>query len=162
MAKEEKSYFKKFNSPIGMLVLESDGKNLTALHFEGELEKDFVQASLPVFAKTEKWLNSYFLGKKVDGKTLPLAPKGSAFAQKVWARLLDIQYGQVTTYGQIAKEINAQSGFSARAVGRAVGSNPIPIIIPCHRVIGKNGSLRGYSGGIDKKVFLLSLEGYKK
>ena len=158
----EKRFFDAFLSPIGRLVLESDGKNLTHIYFEGQMQERFIISALPIFVKTKKWLEKYFEGKKVDGKTLPLAPKGSAFAQKVWARLLDIQYGQVTTYGQIAKDINAQSGFSARAVGRAVGSNPIPIIIPCHRVIGKNGSLTGYSGGLDKKIFLLSLEGYKQ
>lgn len=157
-----KRFFDTVLSPIGRLVLESDGKNLTHIYFEGQMQDKFIISALPIFVKSKKWLEKYFEGKKVEGKALPLAPQGSAFAQKVWARLLDIQYGQVTTYGQIAKEINAQSGFSARAVGRAVGSNPIPIIIPCHRVIGKNGSLTGYSGGLDKKVFLLSLEGYKK
>ena len=101
-------------------------------------------------------------GEKPDISELKLAPKGSEFRQTVWRILCEIPYGKTTTYGEIAKEIahlNGLERMSAQAVGNAVGHNPISIIIPCHRVIGTNGSLTGYAGGIDKKIFLLNHEG---
>lgn len=119
-----------------------------------------------VFCSTENWLERYFAGEQPDPAELRLAPKGSDFRQSVWKRLLEIPYGETVTYGQIADELNRESDTrpsksknAAQAVGGAVGHNPISIIIPCHRVIGADGSLTGYAGGIDKKEFLLSLEG---
>lgn len=103
-----------------------------------------------------------FAGKQSDILEIPLAPKGSSFRQEVWKILRDIPYGGLTTYGAIAKEMAARMGkeiMSAQAVGGAVGHNPVSIIIPCHRVVGTNGSLTGYAGGIDKKVKLLEHEG---
>ena len=108
------------------------------------------------------WLDRYFAGENPQISELPLAPSGSDFRQMVWKILCDIPSGQTTTYGEIAKKIAARTGrstMSAQAVGGAVGHNPISIIIPCHRVVGTNGSLTGYAGGIDKKIALLELEG---
>lgn len=157
-----KRFFDTFLSPIGRLVLESDGKNLTHIYFEGQMQDKFIISALPIFVKSKKWLEKYFEGKKVEGKDIPISLQGSEFCQKVWKKLLEIGYGKTISYSTLAQELGLQNPYCARAVGRAVGQNPIPIIIPCHRVIGKNGNLTGYSGGIDKKVFLLSLEGYKK
>jgi methylated-DNA-[protein]-cysteine S-methyltransferase len=110
----------------------------------------------------KKWLDSYFLGKKPRISELPLAPIGGEFRQSVWRILCEVPYGSVITYGEIAKKIAYEKGIekmSAQAVGGAVGNNPISIIIPCHRVVGSNGSFTGYAGGIQKKVNLLTLEG---
>ena len=107
-------------------------------------------------------LDRYFAGEKPEISELPLAPIGGEFRQAVWKILCEIPYGQVTTYGEIAKKIAAQRNrktMSAQAVGGAVGHNPISIIIPCHRVVGSNGSLTGYAGGIDLKIKLLEHEG---
>jgi methylated-DNA-[protein]-cysteine S-methyltransferase len=117
---------------------------------------------LPIFNETKSWLDRYFAGQRPDASALPLAPIGGAFRQSVWDILRRIPYGKLTTYGEIAREIAAASGktgMSAQAVGGAVGRNPISIIIPCHRVVGANGSLTGYAGGIGTKVKLLELEG---
>lgn len=108
------------------------------------------------------WLDQYFAGKRPDPLNLALKPQGSPFRQRVWQELLKIPYGQVTTYGVIAKTIAAEKGvktMSAQAVGGAVGHNPISIIVPCHRVMGGDGSLTGYAGGVDKKLWLLQHEG---
>ena len=125
---------------------------------EAMTEKD----NMPVFDKTKKWLDSYFAGKKPAITALPLAPIGSAFRQEVWNILCAIPYGEVSTYGDIAKQIAAHrnlQSMSSQAIGGAVGHNPISIIIPCHRVIGSNGSLTGYAGGLAVKKKLLALEG---
>ncbi len=114
-----------------------------------------------ILIKTKKWLDEYFNGKKPEISELDLAPIGSEFAKKVWEILCEIPYGKVTTYGEIAKKmakIMHKEKMSAQAVGGAVGHNPISIIIPCHRVVGANGSLTGYAGGIDKKIYLLKHE----
>lgn len=158
-------YVTKITSPVGNLLLASDGKALTGLWLEGQkyfaatLEKDIVeQADLSVFQQTAAWLDAYF--GKAPLPTLPqLAPKGSAFRQSVWKLLLEIPYGQTTTYGELARRLQ-KSGVSAapQAVGGAVGHNPISILIPCHRVLGADGSLTGYAGGVEKKRFLLQLE----
>ena len=161
------TYTTKYNSPTGSLTLSSDGTNLTGLWMDGQKyfaatldgEKS-TDDKLEVFTKTRKWLDDYFAGKNPHVKKLPLAPKGSVFRQSVWKILLDIPYGQLITYGEIAKKLEKASGkaASAQAVGGAVGHNPIGIIIPCHRVVGSGGSLTGYAGGIDKKIQLLELE----
>ena len=114
-----------------------------------------------ILIKTKKWLDEYFNGKKPEITELDLAPIGSEFAKNVWKILCEIPYGKVTTYGEIAKKmakIMHKEKMSAQAVGGAVGHNPISIIIPCHRVVGANGSLTGYAGGIDKKIYLLKHE----
>ena len=120
--------------------------------------------SLEVFGEVKTWLDAYFAGQNPDVSGLKLALEGTAFRKMVWNILREIPYGETRTYGQIAAEIAAQRGtktMSAQAVGGAVGHNPISIIIPCHRVLGADGSLTGYAGGVDKKQFLLELEGIK-
>ena len=151
------NYLYKTVSPVGELTLSSDGKNLTGLWLAGQ--KYFAAPSgeykeLPVFELARKWLESYFFGSEPDIK-IPLAPEGSDFRKAVWNRLLEIPYGKSTTYGDIAKKL----GASARAVGGAVGHNPISIIIPCLRVLGAGGKLTGYAGGLENKVKLLGIEG---
>lgn len=116
---------------------------------------------MPVFDQTDQWLDIYFRGQEPDF-TPPLSMEATPFRRSVWEIMLRIPYGQTMTYGAIAREIAAQRGIermSAHAVGSAVSHNPISLIIPCHRVVGTNGSLTGYAGGIDKKVRLLTLEG---
>jgi methylated-DNA-[protein]-cysteine S-methyltransferase len=115
----------------------------------------------PVFTALQSWLDDYFAGKKPP-LNLPLKPQGTAFQLAVWEILLTIPYGQLTSYGEITQRVAIQQGaasMSAQAVGGAVGHNPISILIPCHRVVGASGSLTGYAGGLDKKRFLLELEG---
>ena len=114
-----------------------------------------------IFDRTQEWLERYFAGGKPSPEELPLHPEGTVFRQMVWRELLHIPYGQVTTYGSLAKAVAREMGretMSAQAVGQAVGHNPISIIIPCHRVVGANGSLTGYAGGLDRKIRLLELE----
>ena len=154
------SYTYKSPSPIGAIVASSDGTNITGLWFKGQkyfastLTSNAQKCDLPIFQKLQKWLNLYFTGIEPNF-ALPLKPFGSEFRQLIWKELCKIPYGQVVTYGNIAKKLST----SARAIGGAVGHNPISIIIPCHRVIGTNGNLTGYAGGIDKKIQLLKLEG---
>ncbi len=157
----------KYNSPIGELTLESDGKNLTGLWFENQqhygngLLKKYTEKDLPIFKQTKLWLDTYFQGKNPDF-TPPLKTNGTVFREKVWEILRTIPYGTTVTYGEIAKEIETARNMkklSAQAVGGAVGHNPIGIIIPCHRVIGASNNLTGYTGGLDKKVSLLKIEG---
>ena len=156
-------------SPVGKLTLASDGQHLTGLWMEGQkyfgggiLEILEEKDSLPLFITVKEWLNQYFAGEKPLPSQLPLLPLGSPFRQTVWHILCEIPYGEVTTYGAIAKKAAAQmrkETMSCQAVGGAIGHNPISIIIPCHRVIGANGSLTGYAGGIATKVKLLEHEG---
>ena len=158
-----------YNSPVGEILIASDGENIIGLWIEGQKyyldkidEKIVLKNDLKIFEKTKKWLEQYFNKKKPQISELQLAPKGNEFRQLVWKLLCEIPYGKTTTYGElaekIAKEMNKKS-MSAQAIGNAVGHNPISIIIPCHRVVGKNGSLTGYAGGIDKKISLLKHEG---
>ncbi|MDR2618118.1 MAG: methylated-DNA--[protein]-cysteine S-methyltransferase [Treponema sp.] len=156
-------------SPIGILTLAGDGGNLAGLWIEGQkyhgntipgaiIEKN----NMPVFTAVKKWLDRYFAGKKPAISELPLAPIGGAFRQAVWGILREIPYGEVITYGDISKKVAVKMNketMSSQAVGGAVGHNPISIIIPCHRVVGSNGSLTGYAGGLGVKVKLLELEG---
>lgn len=153
-------YSKTVPSPVGDLTLASDGKSILGLWMEGQKHfaagyPELVQEELPVFAQAEHWLARYFRGDAPSPWSLPLSPKGSDFQKRVWALLLEIPYGETTTYGALAKKLSCKS---AQAVGNAVGRNPISIIIPCHRVLGANGSLTGYAGGIQNKTFLLELE----
>lgn len=157
------------SSPVGPLTLASDGRSLVGLwlagqkYFGGTLpEKPQEKADLPVFVAARRWLDEYFAGRKPAVSDLPLAPDGSAFRKAVWDILLGIPYGEVVTYGDIARTLAARTGrasLSGQAVGGAVGHNPISIIIPCHRVVGTNGSLTGYAGGIGRKIQLLEHEG---
>ena len=159
-------YIHHYNSPLGGITLASDGNALTGLWFDGQkyfgvgLEKDHTEKDLPVFAEADRWLDLYFMGLEPDF-TPPLHMKTTPFRKAVWEILLTIPFGQTMTYGEIADRIAEQKGLprmSAQAVGGAVGHNAISIIIPCHRVVGANGSLTGYAGGIDKKLKLLAIE----
>lgn len=162
-------YSTHYTSPLGLMLLASDGDNLAGLWFEGQkhfggtvaeamTEKD----RLPVFIAAKNWLDKYFAGERPAIADLPLAPIGGAFRKAVWDILCEIPYGKYITYGDIAKTVAARTGkttMSGQAVGGAVGHNPISVIIPCHRVVGANGSLTGYAGGIGKKIKLLEHEG---
>lgn len=159
-------YTHHYHSPLGDITLASDGEKLTGLWFDGQkyfgagLPKQPEQRELVVFEQTKNWLDIYFSGKAPDF-TPPLAMAGSLFRRDVWEIMLSIPYGQTMTYGAIAGRLAAQRGLaqmSAHAVGGAVAHNPISLIIPCHRVVGSNGSLTGYAGGLDKKVKLLQME----
>ena len=141
-----------YQSPIGVITLVSDGSSLTELRLAQPLIQDpSNKKNFQVFEETCRWLDLYFSGIKPDF-TPSLNPQGSLFQQIVWRELLAIPYGQTTTYGAIAKHINCRS---AQAVGQAIHRNPIAIIIPCHRVIGADGSLTGYASGLDIKKQLL-------
>ena len=159
-------YINHYTSPIGNILLAADDIGLTGLWFEGQkyfalhLDKEHQEKDLPVFTEAKRWLDIYFAGKE-PSFTLPLHYKGTDFQKDVWEILCSIPYGQTITYGEIARQIASKRGLkrmSAQAVGGAVGHNPISIIVPCHRVIGSNGNLTGYAGGIDKKIILLTLE----
>lgn len=159
-------YTSAYQSPVGEILLACDEIGLTGLWFEGEkfyalsLDKAHEEREMPVFAEVKRWLDIYFSGHEPD--FMPsIHMIGSLFQLSVWEILRQIPYGKTTTYGEIAKRLAAEWGLSrmsAQAVGGAVGHNEISIIIPCHRVVGTNGSLTGYAGGIDKKVKLLEWE----
>ena len=159
-------YTSHYTSPLGDILLAADEMGLTGLwfdsqkHFADTLPAEHTEQETSLHIETKRWLDIYFTGKEPDFLP-PLHPMGSAFRQLVWAILLQIPYGQTTTYGEIARQLAEKQQhprMSAQAVGGAVGHNEISIIIPCHRVVGTNGSLTGYAGGIDKKVKLLELE----
>ena len=153
-------YYAEYPSPVGTLLLLSDGEALTGLYMDTAAPKEAQAGDCPVLRGAERWLDAYFRGEDVP-IDLPLAPKGTEFQRQVWEILLGISWGCTRTYGDIAREMARQMGkekMSAQAVGQAVGSNPISIIIPCHRVIGAGGKLTGYAGGLDKKVWLLEHE----
>ncbi len=155
--------------PLGKLTLAAEDNKLVGLWIEGQkyfrsaCKDGFIYSDDDItLCKTKEWLDRYMNGEKPKISNLELAPKGGEFRQSVWKILCEIPYGETTTYGEIAKEIAHLNGIermSAQAVGNAVGHNPISIIIPCHRVVGANGNLTGYAGGIDKKIFLLKHEG---
>ena len=155
-----------FSTSLGNITAASDGKNITGLWLEGQkyfgstLPADAQKQDAPIFAALQDWLGHYLDGENPKNMP-PLAPAGTPFRQSVWAILAKIPYGQTLTYGDIAQQLEQTTGQkqSARAVGNAVGHNPISILIPCHRVMGKNNSLTGYAGGLDTKARLLRLEG---
>lgn len=162
---EMKYYKTYYNSPLGKLTLVSDGSSLVGLwvegqkYFEGTIDREVVKKdNLSIFRKTKSWLERYFKGERPLISELSLSPRGSSFRQEVWNILCSIPYGKTVTYKEIAKRLGRDS-MSAQAVGGAVGHNPISIIIPCHRVIGSDGSMVGYAGGIERKVWLLKHEG---
>ena len=153
-------------TPLGEVRLRSDGKSLIGLWFVGQVNdakehSDIeIKDDLPIFGQVETWLESYFFGKQTP-ITFPLQPKGTIFQERVWKILQEIPYGETMTYGEIAQRIAKEKGvatYSAQAVGQAVGKNPISILIPCHRVLGKNGALTGYAGGVHRKEQLLRIE----
>lgn len=163
------AYLTNYLSPIGKLLLASDGQSLIGLWIEGQryyadtltgnIEEN--ADDLPVFEETKTWLDNYFRGKNPGTHYLKLSPYGSEFRKRVWSILRTIPYGQVMTYGAIAKIIAAEDGkkiVSAQAVGGAIGRNPISIIIPCHRVVGSGGKLTGYAAGLETKDRLLKME----
>lgn len=167
------SYVKtSYHSPIGEFILASDGENLAGLWMTGQKyfgepfkEELTENEALPVFQLAVNWLDRYFAGEKPEASELPLAPIGSTFRQEVWKLLMEIPYGATTTYGELAKKMAEKMNrptMSAQAVGGAVSHNPLSIIIPCHRVLGADGSLTGYAGGIDRKIWLLTHEGVLK
>lgn len=167
-----------YDSPIGKLTLSGDGTSITGLWIEGQkyfgrtLETKSRESNVcgepsdntepcGVFGEACEWLDAYFKGEQ-KAVSFSLAPKGSAFQKSVWEILREIPYGETITYGEIARKLADRQGkpsMSAQAVGGAVARNPISILIPCHRVVGTNGSLTGYAGGIERKIELLTLEG---
>ena len=160
-------YTNYYCSPIGKMLLASDETGLTGIWFEGEkfyssgLDSEHKEKESDVLEEARRWLDIYFTGRNPDF-TPRLHLQGSPFRMMVWDILKEIPYGQTMTYNETAKHIAKAKGLphmSAQAVGGAVAHNPVSIIIPCHRVIGSDGSLTGYAGGIDKKVKLLQYEG---
>ena len=155
-----------YNSPLGGITMASEGTALIGLWFDGQkyfadsINGEYTEKSLPIFEEVSKWLDIYFSGKEPEF-TPPIMMKTTPFRKAVWEVMLTIPYGKTMTYGEIANKVAEKKGIakmSAQAVGGAVGHNSISLIIPCHRVVGTNGSLTGYAGGIDKKVQLLKLE----
>jgi methylated-DNA-[protein]-cysteine S-methyltransferase len=148
------------DSPIGELTLVSDGEALTGLYMTEQRHRPELPTAPagddPVLAETRRQLAEYFSGARREFD-LPLRPAGTQFQQTVWAALREIPYGETAGYGELAARIGRPG--AARAVGLANGRNPIAIVVPCHRVIGSGGSLTGYGGGLERKRYLLSLEG---
>ena len=161
-------YTSTYKSPIGNLLIASKDNKLVGLWVENQkyylsnFKEEIVETeNLEILERTKKWLDRYFNGENPDINELEISPIGSEFRKSVWEILKNIPYGEVVTYNDIAKELAKQKEIkkmSAQAVGGAVGHNPISIIIPCHRVVGANGSLTGYAGGIKNKIYLLEHE----
>lgn len=154
------TYVHDYLSPVGKILLAANEDSLTGLWFYGAkyfaagLESERTEMLTPVLEQTMQWLDVYFSGSE-PGFVPPLEMDGSAFQRSVWAELMKIPYGQTSSYGEIALRLGVNS---AQAIGGAVGHNPISIIVPCHRVLGADGSLTGYAAGVDKKMRLLELE----
>ena len=154
----------RYRSPLGLLIVAAEGEALTVLVFEGQkyagqhLAGEGQVRETPVLRAARLWLDAYFAGERPDAGALPLLPRGTDFQRAVWRELRTIPYGETRRYGEIA----ARLGSSARAVGSAVGRNPISLIIPCHRVLGAKGALTGYAGGLERKEALLALEGVRR
>lgn len=158
--------FVKYTSILGHITIAIEDDTLIGLWFDGQkydranIQGEFSTSISTMARKTIEWLDEYFSGKNPD-MTLKISPRGTVFQQAVWECLLAIPYGQTRTYGDIKELVCNKLGkasMSNQAVGTAVGHNPISIIIPCHRVIGKDGSLHGYAGGLEKKSWLLQHE----
>ena len=161
-------YISHYASPLGSMLLAADDAGLTGLWFEGQkhfargLDGAHEERTLPLLDEAKRWLDQYFSGREPDF-TPSLHLLGTAFEREVWAILRAIPYGRTTTYGEIAAQLTKRRGLahmSAQAVGGAVGRNPISVIVPCHRVLGADGSLTGYAGGIERKRRLLALESH--
>lgn len=159
--------FQTYNSPIGPLLLASDGQYLTEIKINPQNITQQTFRTDPILEATTDWLDQYFSGNEQKAFDLPFRPTGTPFQLRVWQHILSVPYGHTISYGEIAakiaKELNMEK-MSSQAVGRAVGTNPLPIVIPCHRVLGTDGKLVGYSGGLARKIYLLDLEKakYKK
>lgn len=160
-------YLSHYASPLGELLLAAREKTLVGVwflgqaHFPAQFSEPTVTQQTSVLEQTARWLDRYFDGEAPNGAELPLAPEGSNFSKRVWEQLQQIPYGQTVTYGDIARVLSAEQDgkrASARAVGGAVGRNPISICIPCHRVLGGSHRLTGYAGGVARKAALLTLE----
>ncbi|MCM1059809.1 MAG: methylated-DNA--[protein]-cysteine S-methyltransferase [Eubacterium sp.] len=160
-------YTSKYTSPLGEITIAADETGLTGLWFAGQkyfalyLDKENAEKETRILKDAKKWLDIYFSGKEPDIE-LPLHFIGTDFQNEVWDILCSIPYGKTAAYGEIADILAKRRGLkrmSAQAVGGAVGKNAISIIVPCHRVVGANGSLTGYAGGIGRKTELLKLEG---
>ena len=159
-------YTHRCNSPLGAVTMASDGQALTGLWFDGQryfaetLDRDHEEKDLPVFALTDRWLDMYFSGGRPDF-TPPVRMKTTAFRRSVWEILLTVPYGATVTYGEVAARAAEKMRLprmSAQAVGGAVGHNAVALIIPCHRVVGADGSLTGYAAGVSRKAALLEME----
>lgn len=157
-----------YESPVGKLTLAADEKALVGLWMEGQRYfgsslqvETMCHEIVPVLGNAVSWLDAYFAGGKPALENVPLSLQGTDFQLSVWKALCTIPYGKTSTYGAIARQLSDEldRNVSPRAVGNAVGHNPISIIIPCHRVVGSNGSLTGYAGGLERKEYLLQLEG---
>ena len=157
-----------YESPVGKLTLAADEKALVGLWMEGQRYfgsslqvETMCHEFVPVLGNAVSWLDAYFAGGKPALENVPLSLQGTDFQLSVWKALCTIPYGKTSTYGAIARQLSDEldRNVSPRAVGNAVGHNPISIIIPCHRVVGSNGSLTGYAGGLERKEYLLQLEG---
>ena len=156
-----------YPSPVGNIFLAAKEEKLIGLWLRKQTitfppREEQCPGTSPILTETKAWLDRYFSGECPSPEELELTPIGSPFQHSVWKLLCQIPYGEVVTYGDLAKTSAAQRGIermAAQAIGGAVGRNPISIIIPCHRVVGANGNLTGYGGGIDKKIALLKLEG---
>lgn len=153
----EKIHF--YHSPVGLMVLGEEDGFVTRVSFHKEINTPYVIENTPVLEETEKQLREYFKGERMEFD-LPLGPMGTEFQKKVWQALQEIPYGATASYGDIARKVGNPKGF--RAVGMANNKNPIVIIVPCHRVIGSDGKLVGYGGGLENKVFLLAFEAENK
>ena len=160
------TFTQRYNSPMGGILLAADEIGLTGVWFDGQkyfargLPTEWTERNTPVLSAARHWLDVYFTGREPDFMP-PLNPIGSGFQRAVWELLLQIPYGQTTTYGALAQKLAQHQGLahmSAQAVGGAVGRNKISILIPCHRVVGTGGRLTGYAGGVDRKAGLLELE----
>lgn len=162
-------YLSRYFSPLGEITLSANENALTGLWFDGQKHRAeiagnlawILREDLPVFKETRAWLDAYFRGENPSAAAIPLEPSGSEFRLRVWEALCEIPYGKILSYGELAGTLGqGDSGTktSPRAVGGAVGRNPIALIIPCHRVVGKSGKLCGYAGGIPRKEMLLRLE----
>lgn len=159
-----------YASPLGTITLSADHEGLTGLWLQGQpgevllADEEQSEEAVPVLGQAKAWLDAYFAGAKPE-VNLPLHMVGTPFQLSIWQYLLTIPYGSTTTYGELARRYAAEhhkARMAAQAVGGAVGRNPLSIIVPCHRVVAKDGSLTGYAGGIEKKAWLLEHEGFLK
>lgn len=162
-------YLSRYRSPLGEITLSGDENSLTGLWFDAQAVLPEIPAdarwclreNIPVFSETLRWLDAYFCGKNPSPSAIPIAPSGTEFRRRVWNLVREIPYGETRTYGELAEMLGKEipdGKTSPRAVGGAVGHNPLAVIVPCHRVLGKGGKLCGYAGGLPRKAALLQIE----